>query len=194
MDRRIGNIMRKTKETNIRASILLDGSGKTDIETGIGFFNHMLNAFAVHSSFDVAVNCKGDLNVDGHHTMEDVGIVLGQALAKALGDKEGIKRYGNAAIPMDETLASCSIDICGRDCLVFNGIFTGTHIGAMETQMVKEFFKAVASNARITLHINILYGENDHHKCEAIFKAFAHALKAAVTLDGDAVLSSKGTL
>ena len=194
MDRRIGNIVRKTKETNIRASISLDGSGKFEVETGIGFFNHMLNSFTVHSGFDVAVSCKGDLEVDGHHTMEDVGIVLGQALAKALGAKEGIKRFGNAVIPMDEALASCNIDICGRGYLVFNGTFTGLCIGAMETQMVKEFFKAVAANAGITLHINILYGENDHHKCEAAFKAFAHALKAAVTPGGEGALSTKGSL
>jgi imidazoleglycerol-phosphate dehydratase len=197
MVNRVGSIVRTTKETNIRMALSLDGSGKAEIDTGIGFLNHMLNAFVVHGCFDLIVKCEGDLDIDGHHTVEDTGIVLGMALEKALGGNEGICRYGNATIPMDESLATCCVDICGRDCLVFKGTFAGANIGTMETQMVREFFKAVASNARITLHLNILYGENDHHKCEAVFKAFAYALKKAVEIRGagdEGALSSKGVL
>ena len=191
---RIGEISRKTKETDIRLRLLPDGSGRASVDTGIGFFDHMLSAFAAHSGFDLEASCKGDLSVDGHHTVEDVGIALGLAFAEAVYSGEGIARYGNFTVPMDEAIASCSIDICGRACLVFNADFARARLGRMETQMVKEFFRAFASNARVTLHINIAYGENDHHKCEAIFKAFAHAVKEAVSMTGGGPLSTKGML
>jgi imidazoleglycerol-phosphate dehydratase len=194
MSKRIANINRLTKETDIDLTLVLDGSGKAEINTGIGFFDHMLTAFAAHSGFDVDISCKGDLQVDSHHTIEDVGIVLGQAFDKALGGKEGIKRYGNFTIPMDEALAACSVDISGRSYLVFNGDFSADSMGGMDTQMIKEFFRAFASNAGLTLHVNLFYGENDHHKCEAIFKAFAHALKEAVKVEGGRILSTKGVL
>jgi imidazoleglycerol-phosphate dehydratase len=191
---RKSDIERNTKETKIKLSLLLDGSGNADVDTGVGFFDHMLTALAVHAGFDLAVQCKGDLNVDGHHTVEDVGIVLGRALAEALGDKAGIARYGNFSIPMDESLASSALDISGRAYLIFNAEFAKEKIGDFETQLVEEFFRALVFNAGITLHINAPYGENDHHKAEAIFKSFAHAIKAAVVIEGDRVLSSKGVL
>ncbi|MDR3296271.1 MAG: imidazoleglycerol-phosphate dehydratase HisB [Clostridiales Family XIII bacterium] len=190
---RNGTVTRKTKETDVTVRLTPDGSGQAEIETGIGFFDHMLTAFAAHSGFDLTVHCKGDLAVDGHHTIEDVGIVIGQAFLQAV-DSAGIARYGNFTVPMDETLASCSVDICGRPCFVFNATFTHARLGRMETQMVKEFFAAFALNARLTLHLNVLYGENDHHKCEALFKAFAHALKEAVRVTGEETLSTKGSL
>jgi len=174
--------------------INLDGRGNTDIDTGIGYFDHMLNSFAVHSGFDLGMICRGDLEVDNHHTIEDAGIVLGRAFAKAVGDKAGIARYGNFMLPMDESLATCVVDISGREHLVFDCDFHADKIGDMDTQMVSEFFKAFVSNAMVTLHLDLMYGENDHHKCEALFKAFAHALKAAVSISGGEVLSSKGTL
>lgn len=191
---RYAELERETNETKIKCMIVLDGQGKTDINTGIGFFDHMLKAFAVHSGFDLGMICKGDTEVDNHHTIEDTGIVLGTAFAQALGDKEGIARYGNFTIPMDEALASCSVDVSGREYLIFDCNFRAERIGDMETQMVLEFFRAFASNAMVTLHLNLQYGENDHHKCEAVFKAFAHALKEAVTVEGEGVLSSKGSL
>ena len=191
---RYAELERETNETKIKCMIVLDGQGKTDINTGIGFFDHMLKAFAVHSGFDLGMICKGDTEVDNHHTIEDTGIVLGRAFAQALGDKEGIARYGNFTIPMDEALASCSVDVSGREHLAFDCDFRAERIGDMETQMVLEFFRAFASNAMVTLHLNLQYGENDHHKCEAIFKAFAHALKGAVAVEGEGVLSSKGSL
>jgi imidazoleglycerol-phosphate dehydratase len=191
---REGNLNRATKETNVDVTIQLDGTGTCDIETGIGFFDHMLTAFAVHGRFDLAVKCAGDLDVDGHHTVEDVGIVLGKAFAEALGDKAGIARYGSFLLPMDESLAACAVDISGRPYFVFNASFLTERIGGLDTQLVGEFFRAFAINAGLTLHLNAPYGENDHHKCEALFKALAHALRVAVRVDGDAVLSTKGTL
>ncbi len=191
---REGYIKRETKETKIGLTLNLDGQGSSKISTGIGFFDHMLTAFAVHSGFDLNLDCKGDLNVDCHHSVEDVGIVLGKAFAEVLSDKSGIARYGNAVIPMDEALASCCVDISGRPYLVFNGEFGDYRLGDMDSAMVEEFFRAFAMNALVTLHINLLYGKNDHHKAEAIFKAFAHALKAAVKQEGGGVLSSKGSL
>ncbi|MDR1778295.1 MAG: imidazoleglycerol-phosphate dehydratase HisB [Clostridiales Family XIII bacterium] len=187
---------RETKETRITLALNLDGSGAADVQTGVGFFDHMLTAFAVHSGLDLTVRCAGDLNVDGHHTVEDVGIVLGQAFAEAVGEKKGIARYGFFAIPMDESLGLAAIDISGRPYLVFDADFRADAVGDLETQLVREFFYAFATNAGVTLHILAPYGENDHHKCEAIFKAWAHAVKAAVALTGpsDAVLSSKGAL
>lgn len=191
---RTSQISRKTKETDIQLSIDLDGKGEVSVDTGIGFFDHMLTALAVHSGVDMTINCKGDLNVDGHHSVEDVGICLGKAFSEAFGDKSGIARYGSAYVPMDEALAFCSLDISGRAFLVFNAQFTDDRIGEFDTCLAEEFFRAFAFNSGITLHIRQEYGKNDHHICEAIFKAVAHALKQAVAINGNAVLSTKGVL
>lgn len=192
---KIGFIERKTKETDISVQVKLDGKGVSEIGTGIGFFDHMLTALSKHSGISMDIKCKGDLYVDGHHTVEDTGIVLGQALAQALGDKSGIARYGSAYIPMDEALSFCSLDISNRPFLVFMGEFTNQMIGDFDACLTEEFFRAFAFNAGITLHLNMLYGINDHHKCEALFKAVAHALKAAVKpLENGETLSTKGTL
>jgi imidazoleglycerol-phosphate dehydratase len=191
---RSGEITRTTKETDIYVKLNADGSGAAAIDTGVGFFDHMLTALAVHGGFDLEVRCKGDLAVDCHHTVEDVGIALGQAFAQALRDKNGIARYGNFTIPMDEALAVCTVDLCERAYLVFNGGFSCERMGGLETAAVREFFQAFAMNARMTLHVSILYGENDHHKCEAAFKALAHALRTAVRLTGGGTLSTKGSL
>jgi imidazoleglycerol-phosphate dehydratase len=191
---RSSEINRTTAETDIRVRFSPDGGGTPAVSTGIGFFDHMLTAFAVHGGFGLEIECKGDLGVDGHHTVEDAGIALGRAFARAVA-REGIARYGNFTVPMDEALASCSVDICGRGVSVFGGMFENPAIGGMDTQLVKEFFRAFAYSAQLTLHINICYGENDHHKCEAAFKAFAHAVKAAVRrTGGDDALSTKGSL
>lgn len=187
-------IKRETKETKIELTLNVDGEGKNQINTGVGFFDHMLTAFSVHSGFDLVLSCKGDLAVDCHHSIEDIGIALGAAFAEAVSEKKGIARYGTFTIPMDEALASCSLDISGRPFLVFNGEFGDYRLGDMDSEMVEEFFRAFAMNAMITLHINLLYGKNDHHKAEAIFKAFAHALKMAVKKEGSEILSSKGSL
>ena len=191
---RTAKIERKTKETDITLSVDLDGKGQVSIDTGIGFFDHMLTALAVHSGVDMTVKCKGDLNVDGHHSVEDIGICLGKAFAEALGDKSGIARYGSAYVPMDESLAFCSLDISGRAFLVFNATFSDDRIGEFDTCLAEEFFRAFAFNAGITLHIRQEYGKNDHHICEAIFKAVAHALKQALASNGGGVLSTKGVL
>lgn len=191
---RTASIARSTKETNINIALDLDGKGSNQISTGIGFFDHMLTALAVHSGIDMNIDAVGDLVVDGHHTVEDTGIVLGQAFAKAIGDKSGITRYGTSSIPMDESLASASLDISGRPFLVFNADFSDDKIGDYDTCLTEEFFRAFAFNAGITLHINLQYGKNDHHKTEAIYKAVAHALKEAVSISGNAVLSTKGVL
>ncbi|MBR6102171.1 MAG: imidazoleglycerol-phosphate dehydratase HisB [Ruminococcus sp.] len=192
---RTAEIARKTKETDITLRLDLDGTGKVDIDTGIGFFNHMLTAFAVHSGIDLSVVCRGDLEVDGHHTVEDIGIVLGQAVAVALGDKAGILRYGSFYVPMDEALAFCAMDISGRPFLVFNAAFHDQRIGEFDTCLCEEFFRAFAFNSCITLHLRSEYGKNDHHICEALFKAAAHAFRAAITQNADgSVLSSKGVL
>ena len=190
---RMAQISRKTKETEITASLNLDGGG-CEISTGIGFFDHMLTAFTVHGGFGLTLNTQGDLNVDGHHTVEDTGIVLGQAFAKALGDKSGIARYGSFYIPMDESLALCVADISGRPFLVFDDPFENQIIGGFDTCLVGEFLRAFAFNAGITLHMNILYGKNAHHMAEAAFKALGHALKAACQPTGGAALSTKGVL
>ncbi|MDF3005536.1 MAG: Imidazoleglycerol-phosphate dehydratase [Oscillospiraceae bacterium] len=188
-------ITRKTKETDIVLSLNLDGMGKADINTGVGFFDHMLTAFAVHSGIDLSVVCKGDLEVDCHHTVEDVGIVLGQAFLQAVGDRAGIARFGHFMLPMDEALAMAAIDISGRAYLVFDADFKNANIGAMDTQMVEEFWRAFAMNAAVTLHLKLLYGSNDHHKVEAIFKAAAHAVKLAIVVQKEkVVLSTKGCL
>jgi len=185
---------RSTKETNIKVCLDLDGSGKADIDTGVGFFDHMLTALAVHSGFDLEIKCDGDLGVDAHHSVEDVGIVLGQAFDEAIGDKAGIARYGGMTLPMDEALASCYIDVGGRVYAVIDIEFTADLIGELDTQMISEFFRAFANNANVTLHLLVHYGDNDHHKAEALFKAFAHALRKAVSLDGDSLLTTKGAL
>lgn len=191
---RTAQIERKTRETDIQLSVDLDGKGNVSIDSGIGFFDHMLTALAVHSGVDMTVKCKGDLYVDAHHSVEDIGICLGKAFAEALGDKSGITRYGSAFVPMDEALAFCSLDISGRAYLVFDASFSDDRIGEFDTCLAVEFFRAFAFNAGLTLHIRQEYGSNDHHICEAIFKAVAHALKQAVAISGNAVLSTKGVL
>lgn len=191
---RTAEITRKTGETDITVKIDLDGNGKADISTGIGFFDHMLTALTVHSGFDITVKAAGDLNVDGHHTVEDTGIVLGQAFKEAIGDRKGIARYGSAYIPMDEALGFCCLDISNRPFLVFNAEFSDDRVGGFDTCLTEEFFRAFAFNAGITLHIKEEYGKNDHHIIEAMFKAAAHALKEAAAVGGNAILSTKGVL
>lgn len=192
---RTGTVERKTRETDISITLSIDGKGNSEISTGIGFFDHMLTALSKHSGISMNIKAVGDLDVDGHHTVEDTGIVLGQALAEALGDKSGIARYGTAYIPMDEALGFCSLDISNRPFLVFKGEFANQMIGEYDACLTEEFFRAFAFNAGITMHLNMVYGSNDHHKCEAVFKAAAHALKAAVKeLENGETLSTKGTL
>jgi imidazoleglycerol-phosphate dehydratase len=194
---RTAEISRQTKETKIHVMLDLDGKGTASIHTGVGFFDHMLDLLARHSLIDLKVEAEGDLQVDAHHTVEDVGIVIGQAIEKALGDKRGIHRYGWAIIPMDESLAQVAIDLSGRPAFVFNVKFTGTTIGNFPVELVDEFFKSVATNAKMNLHIGVPYGSNNHHIAEAIFKAFARSLRHAVTHDpraGDQVPSTKGSL
>lgn len=191
---RISEFNRKTKETDIKVKIDLDNSFENKIDTGIGFFNHMLTALAVHSEISMNIAVKGDLDVDGHHTVEDTGIVLGKAFRKALSDKKGLARYGMSEIPMDEALCKANCDISGRPFLIFNAEFFNEKIGDYEACLTEEFFRAFAFNAEITLHINILYGKNDHHKCEAMFKAVAHSLKQAVKIEGNTLLSTKGVI
>lgn len=190
---RTAEIKRKTKETDISVALDLDG-GNVNVRTGIGFFDHMLTAFAVHGGFGLEVFVEGDLDVDTHHTVEDTGIALGAAFKKALGDMGGINRYGSFYIPMDESLALCALDISNRPFLVFNAEFKEERCGEYETCCTEEFFRAFAVNAGITLHLNVLYGSNSHHEIEALFKAFAHAMKIAVAPSGCGVLSTKGVL
>lgn len=187
-------ISRATRETDIRALLNLDGAGQYRIDTGIGFFDHMLAAFAMHGGFDLDLKAKGDLEVDGHHTVEDVGIVLGDAFAKALGDKAGIARYGSFYIPMDEALAFCALDLSARPFLVFDDCFGDVRIGDFDACLVQEFLRAFAFHAGVTLHVKVLYGRNAHHMAEAIFKALAHALRQACAITGGEALSTKGTL
>ena len=191
---RTSEIARKTAETDITLSLNLDGTGQSEINTGVGFLDHMLTLFAKHGRFDLSVRCAGDTEVDDHHSVEDIGICLGKAFAQALGDKAGIARYGSAFVPMDEALAFCSLDISGRSFLVFDASFSDDRIGEYDTCLTEEFFRAFAFNAGITLHIRQEYGKNDHHIAEAIFKAVAHALKQALAVNGGAVLSTKGVL
>ena len=186
-------IKRETKETQIQLNLNIDGNGTFTGSSGIGFFDHMLTAFAVHGGFDLALDMKGDLEVDGHHSVEDLGIVLGQAFARVL-DKSQIVRFGSFYVPMDESLAFCALDISGRAYLHFDAAFTNQSVGAFDCCLVEEFFRAFAMNSGITLHIRLEYGSNDHHKIEAIFKAVAHALQIAVTVRDGGVLSSKGVL
>lgn len=193
---RMASVERKTRETDIILSINIDGTGKSNINTGIGFFDHMLEGFAKHGLFDLDVTVKGDLQVDCHHTIEDVGIVLGEAIKKAIGDKKSIRRYGDIILPMDEALILCAIDLSGRPYLVFDGTFTSDRVGYFDTQMVKEFFYAISYSAAMNLHIKQLSGDNDHHIIEAMFKAFAKALDEATCKDDRIknVLSTKGSL
>ena len=193
---RKADFVRKTKETDIALSFSIDGSGETSLNTGIGFFDHMLDGFARHGLFDLKVNIVGDLAVDCHHTIEDTGIVLGNAIKKAIGDKKGIKRYGSCMLPMDETLVLCAIDLSGRPYLAFDAEFTTDRVGYFDTEMVREFFYAISYTAGMNLHIKVLSGTNNHHMIEAIFKAFAKALDEATTIDPRItdILSTKGSL
>ena len=192
---RSANIERTTKETSITISWDLDGTGEYSITTGIPFFDHMLDLFAKHGLFDLVVKAKGDIDVDNHHTVEDVGIAMGKALPDALGGMEGIKRYGSALVPMDEALCMVAVDVSGRSAFVFKGRLQG-RTGGFDVDVVKEFLQAFANEAKLTLHVNLLYGSNLHHKVEAVFKSFARALKAAVEKDDriKGVLSTKGVL
>ncbi|MCI5517410.1 imidazoleglycerol-phosphate dehydratase HisB [Roseburia sp. MUC/MUC-530-WT-4D] len=193
---RISALSRKTKETDISVSLNIDGAGKAQINTGVGFFDHMLEGFSKHGFFDLKLQCEGDLEVDCHHTIEDCGIVLGNAIKEAVGDKKGIKRFGSCILPMDETLVLCAIDLSGRPYLVFDGEFTAERVGYMDTEMVKEFFYAISYSAGMNLHIKVLNPGNNHHMIEAMFKAFARALDEATTYDPRItdILSTKGSL
>lgn len=194
--KRVAEYTRKTKETDILLSLDIDGRGKAEIDTGIGFFDHMLEGFARHGLFDLKVKVTGDLKVDCHHTIEDTGIVLGNAIKKAVGDKKGIKRYGSIMLPMDETLVLCAIDLSGRPYLAFDAEFTTDRVGYMDTEMVKEFFYAVSYTAGMNLHFRVMSGGNNHHMIEAMFKAFAKALDEATLVDARItdILSTKGSL
>ena len=187
---------RNTKETKIRLLLNLDGTGRTELHTGIGFFDHMLDGFARHGLFDLKVRVDGDLHVDSHHTIEDTGIVLGGALREAVGDKKGIRRYGSCILPMDEALVLCAVDLSGRPYYMSDVSFTVPRLGDMDTEMVREFFYAVSCSGQMNLHFKFLSGSNNHHMCEAMFKAFAKALDAAVSDDERItdVLSTKGSL
>ena len=193
---RTADYVRKPKETDISLHLNLDGTGSSSIHTGIGFFDHMLDGFARHGLFDLKVNVAGDLAVDCHHTIEDTGIVLGNAIKEAVGDKKGIRRYGSCILPMDETLVLCAVDLSGRPYLVFDGEFTTDRVGYMDTEMVKEFFYAISYTAGMNLHIRVLSGGNNHHMIEAMFKAFAKALDQATVIDPRItdILSTKGSL
>ena len=193
---RTATFTRTTKETDIRLTVGLDGSGKTELNTGVGFFDHMLDALSRFAQFDLTLTCTGDLHVDEHHTIEDVGICLGKAIREALGDRVGIRRVGSAYMPMDEALAFAAIDISGRPYLAYTAEYATLRCGDMGVQMAEEFFRAVAVNAGLTVHLNVLAGRNDHHKLEALFKAFGLALRDAMRVDAniEGVLSTKGTL
>lgn len=195
-ENRIGSVTRKTNETDIEMVLNIDGSGKQQIETGVGFFDHMLSGFARHGFFDLKLKVKGDLEVDCHHTIEDTGIVLGTAIREALGDKKGIRRFGSMILPMDETLVLCAVDLSGRPYFMMDAEFTVDRVGDMDTEMVREFFYAVSYAAGINLHLKVLSGQNNHHIIEALFKAFGKALDEAVSYDPRIrdVLSTKGSL
>lgn len=196
MTKRQASRTRRTEETSIELSFALDGTGQTNIQTGVGFIDHMLTLFAKHGNFDLDVDCDGDLEVDQHHTVEDIGIALGQTFYESIGDKVGITRYGTFHMPMDETLAVVSLDISGRPFLVYNVEGLKDKVGVFDTELVEEFFIAFTSHARITLHINVMYGKNTHHMIEAVFKAFGRALNEASTIDPTVkgVPSTKGLL
>lgn len=192
--KRLSQISRKTNETNINLKINLDGNGTSVVKTEVGFLNHMISLLAFHSNIDIELDSKGDIEVCDHHLIEDIGIALGRSINEALGDKKGIKRYGTFFLPMDESLVMVSLDISGRSYLHFETGFKRESIGKFSTEMVKEFFRAVAFNAGITLHIKVLYGENDHHKIEGIFKCVGRALKEAINIEGNIIPSSKGII
>lgn len=197
MEQRIATINRVTNETDITLTLNLDGSGKNHIETGVGFFDHMLNGFARHGLFDIDLVCKGDLEIDSHHTVEDCGIVLGEAIKKAVGEKKTIKRYGSAILPMDEALVLCAIDLSGRPYFSYDAQYTVPKIGTMDSEMVHDFFYAISYSASMNLHIKQLYGVNNHHIAESSFKAFGKALDMATMYEerlGNSVWSTKGTL
>ncbi len=193
---REASVERNTKETQIKLKLNVDGVGESDIITGVGFFDHMLEGFTRHGLFDLYVRVTGDLHVDDHHTIEDTGIVLGTAIKEAIGDKKGIRRYGSCILPMDETLVLCAIDLSGRPYFVFDGEFQGNKMGTMSTEMVKEFFYAISYTTGMNLHLRVLSGGNDHHIAEGMFKSFAKALDQATSFDPRIkdVLSTKGTL
>ncbi|MCH5287721.1 MAG: imidazoleglycerol-phosphate dehydratase HisB [Christensenellaceae bacterium] len=193
---RTADIARRTRETDILLTLNLDGSGRTELSTGVGFFDHMLDALSRFAQVDLTIRCEGDLQVDAHHTAEDVGICLGRAIRDALGDRAGIRRVGSAYMPMDEALAFAAIDISGRPYLAYQATFSAAMVGTMDTQLAEEFFRAVAVNAGLTLHLKVLEGRNDHHKLEALFKAFGLALRDAARMDErvQGVLSTKGSL
>ncbi len=191
---RTATLRRTTGETDISIKMTIDGDGKFSGTSGIGFFDHMLNLLCVHSGMDMALTCNGDLDVDNHHTIEDIGITLGEVFRKALGDKKGIRRYGCFFCPMDEALSRIVLDISGRPYLVFDVNIPVERIGSFETEMTREFFLAFANNSQMNLHMATLYGVNGHHIVESLFKGIGHALKEAVTIEGDQVLSSKGVL
>ena len=194
--KRIAKIERITSETKIKLELNLDGSGKADVKTGIGFLDHMLDLWAFHGLFNLKLNCKGDLEIDAHHTTEDIALALGSALDEAVGEKKGIVRYGYSYLPMDEALLRVALDLSGRPEFVFSGEFAQSSIGHLDTQMIRHFFKSLAMSSRMTLHMSILYGINDHHKCEGLFKALGRALRQAVEIDPrrTGVASTKGIL
>ncbi|MCK4327621.1 MAG: imidazoleglycerol-phosphate dehydratase HisB [Candidatus Diapherotrites archaeon] len=187
-------VERNTTETQVEVKLDINGTGERRIDTGVGFLDHMLELFAKQGLFDLEVKATGDLRVDDHHTVEDVGIVLGQAFRKAIGDKIGIGRYGYFVLPMDESLAMCAIDLCGRGSLVFNAEFERERVGDLSTELVYDFFKAFADNCGASVHVKVFYGRNEHHKIEAIFKAFAKAMRMACEIEGGGIPSTKGML
>ena len=194
---RIADVQRNTAETQIHVRLNLDGTGAAKLSTGIGFFDHMLDQIARHGLIDLEIDCKGDLHIDGHHTVEDVGITLGQAVARAVGDKKGLRRYGHAYVPLDEALSRVVIDFSGRPGLHMRVPFKSGMVGAFDTQLAFEFFQGFANHALVTLHIDNLHGDNAHHQCETVFKAFARAIRMALEIDprmGDTIPSTKGSL
>lgn len=197
MTARIADVTRKTKETQIRVAVNLDGSGKAQLATGIGFFDHMLDQLARHSLIDLTIEAQGDLHIDGHHTVEDVGITFGQAFAQAIGDKAGIRRYGHAYVPLDEALSRVVIDLSGRPGLEWHVPFTRAMVGQFDVDLAHEFFQGFVNHAQVTLHVDNLRGDNAHHQCETVFKAFARALRMAAEVDprsSGAIPSTKGSL
>ncbi len=196
MNTRVSEITRTTAETEVRLVLDLDGTGRSEVSTGVGFLNHMLQLFAGHSLFDLKITAKGDQDVDDHHTTEDLGIVLGQAIERALGDKRGIRRYGHCVLPMDEALVTCAVDLSGRPFFAWNAVMPSPSIGTFDSELVEEFFRAMAMNVRMNLHVILHSGRNSHHVSEAIFKATARAMRIAVALDArvDGIPSTKGSL
>ncbi len=191
---RHSEVSRETAETAVKLSLELDGSGRSEIDTGVGFLDHMLTLLALHGGFDLAVSCKGDLNVDAHHSVEDIGLCFGAALAQALGKKRGINRYGSILLPMDEALILCAVDLSGRPCLRYTANIPSQKVGEFDTELARELFQAVANTALMSLHIRQLDGENSHHIIEGMFKAFGRALRQAVAVTGGALPSTKGVL